>query len=688
MRARGRAPRAAVLAVALLTLTSAVGLPAVERITLSVAELRGVGWRAGQLSLVLRLEDPVALRLDVGALELPSPLDVYRSASFECSAPGFVAPRVHCDAARLRLHRESGAALELVARIELDVASGAFRLHARDQPLLGGLASLTLDSAPGRSRLAAQLVDLDAAALVGFATLLAGPVPVTVNAGTVSGELDARRTGKVTRLRATLGVRGLEFSDASGLRAGEGVAMRLGFSANADGGHAQWRLDAGLAAGTVYLHPVLVQVGAGALTLSAAGQAHDGAVVEVESFTAEHPGVATLKGAARLSLGDGPGLQELRLELAPAPVAALYRHYLKAFAGAGSLADLSLAGSVSGNLQWNSDGPAEARLSVHSLDLGDAAGRFVLLGLDGEGHWTRGMPPRASRMSWRAAQVYALGLGAGELRLEFEDRAARLLEPLVVPLLDGRLRLDRLQASGLGSEEPRVEADLSLDPVSLERLSERMAWLPLSGSIGGRIPKLVYAGRRLAVNGDVTMDLFDGRVTLSGLALEHPFGVVPVLRADVAVERIDLDVLTRAFSFGSIQGRLEGRVDGLVLEAWQPVAFDAVLATPADDDLPHRISQRAVDNLASLGGAQAVLSSTFLRMFSEFSYDRLGLACRLRAGVCEMAGVEDAERGYFIVKGGGLPPRVDVVGYNRRVDWPTLVQRLRAVAASRGPVVR
>ena len=167
-----------------------------------------------------------------------------------------------------------------------------------------------------------------------------------------------------------------------------------------------------------------------------------------------------------------------------------------------------------------------------------------------------------------------------------------------------------------------------------------------------------------------------------------PAGVLPRLRADLAVRGIDLEVLTRALSFGSIEGRLDGDVKGLVLENWQPVAFDAVLRTPENDGSRHRISQRAVDNLASLGGANAVLSSTFLRIFKEFSYHSLGLSCRLQAGVCTMGGVERAERGYYIVRGGGMPPRVDVIGFNPRVDWATLLERLRPVAASKGPVVQ
>jgi hypothetical protein len=82
------------------------------------------------------------------------------------------------------------------------------------------------------------------------------------------------------------------------------------------------------------------------------------------------------------------------------------------------------------------------------------------------------------------------------------------------------------------------------------------------------------------------------------------------------------------------------------------------------------------------------LSRSVLRFFEDFSYQRLGLSCKLRNEVCEMDGVEQAEQGYYMVKGGGLPPRINVIGYTRRVDWPELVTRLEAVSNSAGPVVQ
>jgi hypothetical protein len=119
------------------------------------------------------------------------------------------------------------------------------------------------------------------------------------------------------------------------------------------------------------------------------------------------------------------------------------------------------------------------------------------------------------------------------------------------------------------------------------------------------------------------------------------------------------------------------------------VAFDAAFATPLEDRSRHRISQKAVDNISSIGGGGVggALSRSFLRIFEDFPYARLGIRCRLANGTCDMGGVEAAPTGYYIVRGRLLPPRLDVIGYADRVNWNSLVAQLVAVTGRQGAVV-
>ena len=51
-----------------------------------------------------------------------------------------------------------------------------------------------------------------------------------------------------------------------------------------------------------------------------------------------------------------------------------------------------------------------------------------------------------------------------------------------------------------------------------------------------------------------------------------------------------------------------------------------------------------------------------------------------------MLGVEKKGAGYYIVKGGGIP-RIDVVGFQNKVNWEVLLNRLKAIQYANQAVI-
>jgi hypothetical protein len=152
---------------------------------------------------------------------------------------------------------------------------------------------------------------------------------------------------------------------------------------------------------------------------------------------------------------------------------------------------------------------------------------------------------------------------------------------------------------------------------------------------------------------------------------------------------MDLALLTKTFSFGDMQGRLDGDVQGLELSGKQPVKFDARFYS-SPGSYPKKISQRAVQNISALGGAgaAAAIQRSFLRFFEVFNYQAIALSCKLRRGICEMGGVEEAQSGYVMVKGSGIPS-ITVLGYNRKVGWKELLERVQDVTTGNSkPVIK
>jgi hypothetical protein len=210
-------------------------------------------------------------------------------------------------------------------------------------------------------------------------------------------------------------------------------------------------------------------------------------------------------------------------------------------------------------------------------------------------------------------------------------------------------------------------------------LAKAFGWPEFSGTLAASVPGITLRNNVLTFDGNVESEVFGGRIVGSNIRLQDPLGNFPQLFADVRARDLDLELVTRTFEVGSITGRLEADVLGLQLFAWSPQAFDARLATPKGDKSRHRISARAVSSLSNVGGGGGgvvqALQSGVLKFFDEYSYDKLGITCRLRGEVCEMSGVEPAPNGYYIVKGSGLP-RIDIVGNAGRVNWNQLMSSI------------
>jgi hypothetical protein len=282
-------------------------------------------------------------------------------------------------------------------------------------------------------------------------------------------------------------------------------------------------------------------------------------------------------------------------------------------------------------------------------------------------------------------------LPVGPSRLLFLSRANsfRLLEQTHLPFLDGTIAINQLGWQAKKQEEPDVYFAGSLTNVSLEQWSKALNWTPLSGTISGNIPRVEYRNKRLSLGGEIIIKVFDGDVKITQLAASGLFSDFPKFYSEVEINNLDLDQLTGKFKFGGITGKLSGFVRQLYLENWHPVGFFAWLGTPDGDDSRHRISQKAVKNIASIGGGGAsdILSRSFLSVFETFGYDKIGLGCYLHNGVCQLMGVKATDQGYAIITGGGLP-RINVIGYNPRVDWAVLMERLNRISTSDEVIVK
>ena len=538
-------------------------------------------------------------------------------------------------------------------------------------------------------------VDLRHGALASLAVLV--PELAAYHPG---GQFNARLKLAATRVDAHVSLRGAAFGTAEGTQAGDRIEAGLDVSLlrQADG----WRWQAALdwPHGELYVAPLYRS---GAMGLAASGTVAPG-LLAVERATLKLDGIGTASGSLRWqpAAGQQPG-RLLAAEVASGPLdlTTLVPQFVQPFIDARAGAKLTAQGTARLSVALGADGINRA--DVELTDAGVAAGSNALHGVQARIPWRR---DAATQAQFHAAggKFGALPLGAFELPLalhgyEFDLPRAE------IPLLDGKLLFEDFHAARV-KDAWQWRLAGALEPLSMPLLTQALGWPQMDGVLSASIPQISYRDATLALDGQLVVSVFDGYLSASRLRLIEPFGRLPRLQADIMARHIDLGMLTRTFSFGDISGYVDADVEGLEMHGLQPLAFAAQVRSSAGG-YPKRISQRALQNISALGGAgaAAAIQRSVLRVFETFGYQQIGLRCWLKNGVCQMGGIEAgaedyvplAERlrlpgsraslasdnAYQLVQGGGLPA-LNVIGYNRRVDWRELTTRLQAVIAGNG----
>ena len=508
------------------------------------------------------------------------------------------------------------------------------------------------------------------------------PLPVLPAGWRIGGRLDASLRAQDATFDFDFALADGQFSNPDGTRAAEGLSLALTGQGRFDADGASLDARGEWRQGGIYWAPLYRQA-----PLSASGQwrRRRGEATRLDLEVAG-------EGWQALSLdgdgGDGAMPRRWRLQWRDADLAALGPTLVAPWLDAAAPESWQFAGAVSGTAEWDADGLGGVGLALQQLGLGNPPRGLAVGPVDGRLRWRRDGRSdgrlAVAGLRWRK-------LGFGEFELSFAGAAGSVVvDTLRVPVLDGALVVEHLRwrdDDGVAA----FDASAYLEPVSMESLTGALDWPRMNGRLSASLPGLHYRNRQLGMDGKLVVGVFGGYVEADGLTVVEPLGSVPRLQAEIRARHLDLGLLTDTFSFGHITGQMDVDVAGLELSGWQPQAFDAWLRS-SPGDYPRRISQRAVENISALGGAgaTAALQRSFLGLFESFGYKRLGLGCRLQAGVCAMRGLGEVRGGdgYLIVEGGGLPA-LNVIGYNRRVDWRELLDRVAAVIESNAqPEVR
>ena len=670
-------PTAWLAAAGLLAWAVAAGQTA--RLEFAFATLEGAGVRASDVRLAVTSgDDGPSGQLDIGVLSFGKDLS-FSGLAVTCPRLAWNAQRVSCDEGLLVGDLPYVGSQRSRVSWRWDRQRAAISATIHEMKIAGGTVSLEAEVLGDGARYRLRGTGLAAAQLTALATAVTGVAMDFGLDGRVNAESVAHATAAGLNGELRVSGTGLTGSNPDGTLAFEALKADLQAALAADG---DLSLTLRISEGQTYAEPVFLDFTATPGGVSARLSERGGEFILREaSVDLGATLAATAKGAMQWRADTVAGGLDLRFDSGNAT--ALYDVLLKPFLYATTLDDLAVSGRISGAARLAGLDLESLALDLDGVGVTDRQNRFAFTDLRGRLAWPGAEtgPGRPSYLAWAGGALYGLALGPSAAAFSAGPEHFRLLEPTRFPLLDGALRVERLEIAGTSGDDASAAIQAALEPVSLDRLTLALGWPAFSGELSGTLPLLRYENGEAVVGGSLRASVFDGEISVDQLRLVEPLGEFPRLFAGVTVRHLDLEALTEAFSFGRITGRLDGDVGGLEMIAWSPVAFDARLFSSPGSKDRRRISQRAVENISSIGGggAAAALSGTFMRFFEDFAYREIGIRCRLERGVCHMGGVAPAESGYYLVQGRGVP-RIDVVGYADQVDWPRLVAQLKSVS--------
>ncbi|MES9970646.1 MAG: hypothetical protein ABW092_11480 [Candidatus Thiodiazotropha sp.] len=645
---------------------------------LAIERLSASGWRMQGIDVDIGLIDTgqLSVHLTAASFKHDALPGAFEGISLDCPLQ-LKAQTYRCIDGRLSIANTPYGPQVLKVSGEF-TDSEQLRINAQDVKLAQGMIDIDLELNQGRWDLALRGEGLKLARLGRqFAADL-------VKDSDLSGDakLVARLSGfkaEPERAELTLRVGQFAYADVEGLRVAEDGALRLDLKAQRKG--SEWRGDVrlSLSKGQFYADPFYLEVAEAPLTVECRGQWMTGAdLLHIHTAKVVVPQVMESQGSARVDISSGEIL-EAQIDLNSDRVGSLYSVILQPLLIGSMADDLEASGVLHTQIGLKNGALQGLDASLENIDLDDRQGLFALYGLNGRLAWTREEHPDRSHLSIQGGQLYRIDFGPVDIHAHAQKGEVRLLQPVDLPLMQGSLQIDQLHAQGLLADAPQFTTSAQVKDISLQALAEAFEWPSMEGKLHGTIPSVHYRQKKMGMDGELVIDVFGGTIRMGKLLVEDPLGRVPELFADLQLSGLDLAQITQTFSFGHIQGGLEGEIAGLHLASWEPIAFDARFNTPDNDQTPHRISQRAVDNLTSLGnGVGSGLSSTFLGIFKEFRYNRIELRAKLDGNSAELGGMDHPDGGYYLVKGSGLP-RIDVIARNRQVAWKTLLERLKNI---------
>jgi hypothetical protein len=657
---------------------------ALEGISINVEQISSHDWQLNDVSFSLFdfHNQTQQLASAIKLIQLPEPFSDIKFLDIQCLSFTWQDEEIDCQKGEARLKSEIFHSVPF--DFSFSITQKQSRFTIKNLKFAKGLLSLSAKQ-EGEDWFVA--IKSQGIRLKTMLTLLSDiEMPVEdISKGHINADIKLKGNNNgLNRVALKANVNQLTFQANQGQIATESLNLEIDLLARFNKGVWQWQNTNKIRQGELYIAPVYMEIKDKHLSLKTDGLWYEQGDITVQEARVIHSGVVEISTGSFIIPKSTMSPDSADIKLNIKDLEYFTAQYVAPFVEQTGFEGINLKGQLQAEIEVEKYELKQLFASFKNFTLIDEQKRFAMENAEAELNWSVNsdfnMP---SFIRWNKLHISAIPIEAGKLKFIVRNKNIKLLEPSSISLLGGVFDIKQFNWQHSADDEPIVYFEGGINKLSLEKLSYALEWTPLSGNISGYIPGVDYQNKTLTFNGGLKIDVFDGTVKISKLALSGLFTDFSKFYMDMEIDNLDLHALTQKIKMGGIEGRFSGYIKNLYLENWQPITFYAWFGTPEDDDSRHRISQKAVENIASIGGGGAadVISKGFLRFFDTFGYDKLGFGCYLHQGVCQLMGVQAAEQGYYIIKGGGIP-RIDVIGYNPQVDWNVLMKRLARITTT------
>jgi hypothetical protein len=281
-------------------------------------------------------------------------------------------------------------------------------------------------------------------------------------------------------------------------------------------------------------------------------------------------------------------------------------------------------------------------------------------------------------------QPLSILLDAGPNRISVES-------PTVIKVPGGDLCLGSVRVEKLFGPDLTIHTRLDFDEIKLEPLLSKIWMHPLAGTLTGTLNPIRYGNHIITTRGELKADVFQGNIILSDLGASGVFTSAPVFKLNVKWEDLLLSEMTTNTAFGTIEGILKGQLRNVEMAYGQPQRFNLLLETVQKKGISQKISVKAVENIAQIGGGQSPfigMAGAVASFFKKFPYEKIGIRASLENDVFTVNGTIREGGTEYLVKRGSFSG-VNVVNQNpdNRISFKDMIKRIKRIGAKGGPVV-